>query len=92
MAMIGKSAKQPNEGMASAAYPSRAADGSNGANVGPGMKKGMGYMDEGAPKVGGNYRTGDNTPGARGPITKGARVASESVTGGMGGKVIKDMK
>lgn len=29
MAMIGKSAKQPNEGIASAAAPSRAADGSN---------------------------------------------------------------
>ena len=45
-----------------------------------------------APKQYGNLRTGDNTPGARGPITKGARVASESVTGGMGGRVIKDMK
>ena len=92
MAMISKNAKQPMEGMASASMPGMTAEGSNGPNVTGGMKKGSGYMNEGAPKVGGNYRTGDNTPGARGPITKGARVASESVTGGMGGKVIKDMK
>ena len=91
MAMIGKSAKQPNEGIASAAAPSRAADGSNGANVTGGMKKGQGYMDEGAPKIMGDFRTGDNNPGARGAISKGARVASEDVTKGMGGKVIKDM-
>ena len=56
------------------------------------MKKGQGSMNEGAPKVGGNYRTGDNTPGARGAISKGVSVASEDVTKGMGGKVIKDMR
>ena len=38
------------------------------------------------------YRTGDNTPGARGAISKGVSVASEDVTKGMGGKVIKDMQ
>ena len=27
-------------------------------------------MNEGAPKVGGSYRTGDNKPGARGAISK----------------------
>ena len=92
MAMISKSAKQPVEGIASAAYPSDSAAGSNGANVTGGMKKGQGSMNEGAPKVGGNYRTGDNTPGARGAVSKGVSVASEDVTKGMGGKVIKDMR
>ena len=63
MAMISKNAKQPMEGMASASMPSMTADGSNGPNVTGGMKKGQGSMNEGAPKVGGGYRTGDNIPG-----------------------------
>lgn len=92
MAMISKQAKQPMEGMSSAGYPSDKPIGDATASVGPGMKKGQGYMNEGAPKVGGNYRTGDNTPGARGAISKGVSVASEDVTKGMGGKVIKDMQ
>ena len=92
MAMISKSAKQPMEGMSSAGYPSDKQIGDASASVGPGMKKGQGYMNEGAPKVGGNYRTGDNTPGARGAMSKGVSVASEDVTKGMGGKVIKDMR
>jgi len=45
-----------------------------------------------ATKVMGNFRTGDNKPGARGAITKGASAASEDVTKGMGGRVIKDMR
>ena len=68
MAMISKTAKQPMEGMSSAAYPSDKPLGDATAHVGPNMKKGSGYMNEGAPKVGGNYRTGDNKPGARGGL------------------------
>ena len=49
-------------------------------------------MNEGAPKVGGNYRTGDNKPGARGGLNGAAATAKEDVTRGMGGKVIKDMR
>ncbi|MEK9954216.1 MAG: hypothetical protein VW577_02300 [Pelagibacteraceae bacterium] len=90
--MISKSAKQPMEGIASAAAPSAAAEGSNGPNVTGGMKKGAGYMNQGAPSVMGGFRTGDNKPGARGAISKGVSVASEDVTKGMGGKVIKDMQ
>lgn len=92
MAMISKSAKQPMEGMSSAGYPSDKPIGDASAHVAPGMKKGQGYMNEGAPKVAGNHRSGDNKPGARGAISKGASVASEDVTRGMGGKVIKDMR
>ena len=90
MAMIGKSAKQPMEGVASAASPFAAAEGSK--KTANGSDGGAWDADMRAPKQYGNLRTGDNTPGARGPITKGARVASESGTGGMGGRVIKDMK
>lgn len=66
--------------------------GNPAGNVGPGMKKGNGYYNEGAPNTMGGFRTGDNKPGARGAMTKGARTASEDVTKGMGGKVIKDMR
>jgi len=88
MAMISKSAKQPKEGMASAAAPASSAEGSYGKRG-----KEVSYVtDMEATKVMGNFRTGDNTPGARGPMTKGASVASEDVTKGMGGRVIKDMR
>ena len=56
------------------------------------MKKGKGYIDEGAPKVGGNYRTGDTSGGPGGAISKEVNVTREDVTRGMGGRVIKDMK
>jgi hypothetical protein len=92
MAMISKTAKQPMEGMSSAGYPSDKPIGDATASVGPGMKKGSGYMNEGAPKVGGSYRTGDNKPGARGSLNGAAATAKEDVTRGMGGKVIKDMR
>ena len=84
MAMISKTAKQPMEGMSSAAYPSDKPLGDATAHVGPNMKKGSGYMNEGAPKVGGNYRTGG--------LNGAAATAKEDVTPGMGGKVIKDMR
>jgi len=88
MAMISKSAKQPKEGMASAAAPANTAEGSYGKR-GSQVKY---VTDMQATKVMGNFRTGDNKPGARGAMTKGASVASEDVTKGMGGRVIKDMR
>ena len=91
MAMISKNAKQPMEGIASAAYPTMTAEGSNGPNVTGGMKKGQGSMNEGAPKVGGGYRTGDNIHGKRGAMNKSVTVANEAGKG-FGGRVIKDMK
>jgi hypothetical protein len=91
MAMISKNAKQPMEGMASASMPGMTAEGSNGPNVTGGMKKGSGYMNEGAPKVGGGYRTGDNIPGKKGGMAPSAKVANEAGKG-FGGRVIKDMK
>ena len=48
-------------------------------------------MNEGAPKVGGGYRTGDNIPGKRGAMSKSVSVANEAGKG-FGGRVIKDMK
>jgi hypothetical protein len=87
MAMISKSAKQPMEGISSAAAPSAKAAGAAGSG------KAVKYVtDMQATKVMGNFRTGDNKPGARGAISKGVSVASEDVTKGMGGKVIKDMQ
>jgi hypothetical protein len=87
MAMISKSAKQPMEGISSAAAPSAKAAGAAGSG------KAVNYVtDMQATKVMGNFRTGDNKPGARGAMSKGVSVASEDVTKGMGGKVIKDMQ
>lgn len=90
MAMISKNAKQPMEGASSASSPWGAAEGAK--KTGSGSDGGAWAADMRAPKHYGNVRTGDNTPGARGPMTKGASVASEDVTKGMGGRVIKDMQ
>lgn len=90
MAMISKSAKQPMEGAAAAASPWGAAMGSK--KTANGSDGGAWAADMRAPKPYGNLRTGDNTPGARGAMSKGVSVASEDVTKGMGGKVIKDMQ
>ena len=38
-------------------------------------------MNEGAPKVGGGYRTGDNIPGKRGAMNKSVSVANEAGKG-----------
>jgi hypothetical protein len=92
MAMISKQAKQPMEGMSSAGYPTDKPIGDAAAYTDPSMKKGKGYIDEGAPKVGGNYRTGDTSGGPGGAISKEVNVTREDVTRGMGGRVIKDMK
>ena len=89
MAMISKSAKQPMEGIASATAPWGAAEGAK--KTGNGSGGDAWAADMRAPKHMGNFRTGDNIPGARGAMTKGASVASEDVTKGMGGRVIKDM-
>jgi len=91
MAMISKSAKQPMEGVSSATSPWGAAEGAKKTASGSAAQGAAWTEDMKAPKPMGNFRTGDNTPGARGAITKGARVASEDVTKGMGGRVIKDM-
>ena len=90
MAMISKSAKQPMEGASSASSPWGAAEGAK--KTGSGSDGGAWAADMKAPKHYGNVRTGDNKPGARGAMTKGASVASEDVTKGMGGRVIKDMQ
>ena len=90
MAMISKSAKQPMEGAAAAASPFAAAEGSK--KTANGSDGGAWSADMRAPKHYGNLRTGDNTPGARGAISKGVNSASEDVTKGMGGRVINDMK
>ena len=90
MAMISKSAKQPMEGIASATAPWGAAEGAK--KTGNGSGGDAWAADMRAPKHYGNLRTGDNTPGARGAISKGVNSASEDVTKGMGGRVIKDMK
>jgi hypothetical protein len=90
MAMISKNAKQPMEGVASATSPFGAAMGSK--KTANGSDGGAWAADMKAPKPYGNFRTGDNKPGARGPMTKGVSVASENVTNGMGGRVIKNMK
>jgi len=90
MAMISKSAKQPMEGISSATAPWGAAEGAK--KTANGTDGGAWAADMKAPKPMGNFRTGDNTPGARGAISKGVSVASEDVTKGMGGKVIKDMQ
>lgn len=87
MAMISKSAKQPKEGMGSASAPSATAMGSKGK--GTPVQYGS-HMQ--AVKTMGNFRTGDNKPGARGATAGSASVAKEDVTKGMGGKVIKDMR
>jgi hypothetical protein len=92
MAMISKTAKQPMAGIASAASPSDKPGGDATAYTDPSMKKGSGYIDEGAPKTMGGFRTGDNKPGARGGMSSKVSVAKEDVTKGMGGKVIKDMR
>jgi len=87
MAMISKTAKQPKEGMGSASTPSATAMGSKGKGT---PVQYVTYME--ATKTMGNFRTGDNKPGARGATTGNASVAKEDVTKGMGGKVIKDMR
>ena len=87
MAMISKSAKQPREGMASAANPTAQAEGSKGR--GAAVKY---VTDMQATKLMGNFRSGDVKPGARGAIPKGVNPAREDVTKGMGGRVIKDMR
>jgi hypothetical protein len=92
MAMISKTAKDPMAGIASAAKPMDKPGGDASAYTAPGMKKGQGYMNEGAPKTMGGFRSGDNKPGARGGISGNVSVAKEDVTKGMGGKVIKDMR
>jgi len=92
MAMISKTAKQPMEGAASAETPFGVATGAK-KTAGSNAPAGAAWSaDMKAPKHMGNFRTGDNTPGARGAIDKKIAVASEDVTKGMGGKVIKDMQ
>jgi hypothetical protein len=92
MAMISKTAKQPMAGMASAAKPTDKPGGDASAHTDPSMKKGQGYMNEGAPKTMGGFRSGDTKAGARGSMAGKVSVAKEDVTKGMGGKVIKDMR
>jgi len=89
MAMISKEAKQPREGMASAASPMASADGSYNKKGKP-----VKYVtDMQATKVMGNYRTPETQGGPKsGSIRKQSNAASEDVTRGMGGKVIKDMR
>jgi hypothetical protein len=89
MAMISKSAKQPKEGMASASAPSASATGSYGKRG-----KQVNYVtDMQATKVMGNFRTPETSGGPKShSVNKRVTVASEDVTRGMGGKVIKDMQ
>jgi hypothetical protein len=86
MAMISKNAKQPMEGAASASMPWGAATGAK--QTGSGSDGGAWSADMKAPKHMGNFRSGDTSGGA---IDKKVSVASEDVTKGMGGRVIKDM-
>jgi hypothetical protein len=90
MAMISKSAKQPMEGASSATAPWGAAEGAK--KTGNGSGGDAWAADMRAPKHMGNFRSGDTTGGPRGAISKEVSVASEDVTKGMGGRVIKDMQ
>ena len=90
MAMISQEAKQPKEGMASAAYPSDTAMGSYGKKG-----KAVNYTTHmQATKVMGNYRTPETEGGPKsgGAMNGNVSAAKEDVTRGMGGKVIKDMR
>jgi|DEB0MinimDraft_6_1074348.scaffolds.fasta_scaffold52547_2 hypothetical protein len=89
MAMISKNAKQPMEGAASASMPWGAATGAK--QTGSGSDGGAWSADMKAPKHMGNFRSGDTSGGPGGAIDKKVSVASEDVTKGMGGRVIKDM-
>jgi hypothetical protein len=90
MAMISKSAKQPMEGASSASSPWGAAEGAK--KTGSGSDGGAWAADMRAPKHMGNFRSGDTSGGPGGAIDKKVSVASEDVTKGMGGRVIKDMQ
>ena len=91
MAMISKNAKQPMEGAASATSPWGAATGAK-QTAGSSAPAGAAWSEDmKAPKPMGNFRTGDTSGGPGGAIDKKVSVASEDVTKGMGGRVIKDM-
>jgi hypothetical protein len=63
-------------------------------SIGPNrvLRSAPGYVDQGDVMMGDtSHSRSFTTPGARGATSSAVRVASENVTRGMGGRVIKDM-